>query len=442
VSNRDLLGKTFQCECGREHTVPTEHFHYVSGAAEFLTTTVGQYVSEPAYVILADERTYEVAGRLVASHLKSADALVRTFIVPDKDGHSPVTDTNTRDYILREAPSASAYIAAGSGVINDLTKWIAFEKQKPFFSFATAASMNGYASANVAASINGLKVLYHGSPAKGVFAIPGIIENAPFELTTSGLGDALAKPVSSADWKLNQVLFDEYYCQFSVDLLDSLVAQLLESSARIADRQPQAIRTLFETLFYSGVAMTIVGTSVPASGGEHLISHTIDMTSAVHGKGHDYHGRQVGVGTILTTALYEWVLSVESPDFQIPGQGIAGEFWGPLSDVVGKEFKKKGPKYELAVQKLSQPGAWDDLRTALSDFLVPPRRIKDCLKQAGGAHRVSDLRVDGQAIPFDQFLDVFRYAYQMRERFTILDLCVLLGITDTQMREIMAQWAT
>ncbi|MBW2622926.1 MAG: iron-containing alcohol dehydrogenase [Deltaproteobacteria bacterium] len=442
MSNKDLLGKTFQCECGREHAVPTEHFHYASDAAEFLAATVGQYVSEPAYLILADERTHEVAGRLVESHLKSTDALVRVFIVPDKDGHSPSTDTKTRDYILREAPSASAYIAAGSGVINDLTKWIAFENRKPFFSFATAASMNGYASANVAASNDGLKVLYHGHPSKGVFAIPGIIENAPFELTTSGLGDALAKPVSSADWKLNQVLFDEYYCQFSVDLLDSLVARLLERSARIADRHPEAIQTLFETLFYSGVAMTIVGTSVPASGGEHLISHTIDMTSAVQGKEHDYHGRQVGVGTILSAALYEWALSVESPDFRIPVQEIASDFWGPLSDVVGKEFKKKGPKYELAVQKLSQPGAWDNLRTALCDLLISPQRIKDCLKQAGGAHLVSDLRVDGRAIPLDQFLDVFRYAYQMRERFTILDLCLILGITDTQMRETVAQWAT
>lgn len=441
MSNKDLLGTSFQCECGREHAVPTRHFHYDSDAIKYLGTTIGQYVSEPEYVILADERTYEVAGRLVESYLRAANTPVSSFIVPDKDGHSPVTDTATRDFILREAPSASAYIAVGSGVINDLTKWIAFENRKPFFSFATAASMNGYSSANVAASVDGLKVLYHGSPSKGVFAIPGIIEAAPFELTTSGLGDALAKPVSSADWKLNQILFDEYYCQFSVNLLDSLVAELLENPARIAGRHPEAIQTLFETLFYSGVVMTMVGTSVPASGGEHLISHTIDMISAVQGKEHDYHGRQVGVGTILSAALYEWALSMESPDFQTPGLETARDFWGPLSDVVEQEFVKKGPKYELAVQKLSQPGAWDNVRAILNDLLVPPRRIKECLKQAGGAHRVSDLRVDGRALPLDQFLDVFRYAYQMRERFTILDLCVLLGITDTQMREIVTQWA-
>ena len=52
------------------------------------------------------------------------------------------------------------------------------------------------------------------------------------------------------------------------------------------------------------MAMTLMGTSVPASGGEHLLSHTLDMMAEVRGESHDLHGRQVGIGTVLSAALY------------------------------------------------------------------------------------------------------------------------------------------
>ena len=48
--------------------------------------------------------------------------------------------------------------------------------------------------------------------------------------------------------------------------------------------------------------MTMAETSAPASGGEHLISHSLDMMSSIDGQPHDLHGRQVGIGTILAAA--------------------------------------------------------------------------------------------------------------------------------------------
>ena len=85
------------------------------------------------------------------------------------------------------------------------------------------------------------------------------------------------------NFKLNQLLFDEYYCQFSVDLLKDLEPIYLNHSEKIRNRDADSIRALFEALFYSSVAMTITGTSAPASGGEHLISHTLDMLADISG---------------------------------------------------------------------------------------------------------------------------------------------------------------
>ncbi len=442
IEQSDLLGSSFDCDCGRLHTVPTKHLFYGEKAFDSLLKTARSVTEGTRYLILADKRTFEAAGKIVAAKLLSATSNVSHFIVPDKDGESPSADDSTKAWILDQAPIADLYIAVGSGVINDLTKWVAYLQKKPYLTVATAASMNGYASANVAATINGLKVLFHADACEAAFISPEIIINAPFELTASGLGDVLAKSVSSADWKLNQFLFDDYFCQFSVDLLKDLEPVYLENPAKIKDKEPSAMKALFEALFYSSVAMTITGTSSPASGGEHLVSHTLDMIADRDGRKHDLHGRQVGVSSILMAALYEKVMSIEQPVFQDVPQQINTEFWKDLSPVVASEYLKKLPKFKLAADTLSNRDNWNKLRSLISPNLIPAAKLKNCLVQGGGAHRFSDIRDNGLALEKEKFLGVVKNANQMRERFTILDMAVLLGILPGHIEQLVEEWVT
>ena len=70
-------------------------------------------------------------------------------------------------------------VAVGSGVINDLCKWASFQLKIPYVVVATAASMNGYSSANVAPTIAGVKMLIEARPPLAVVAEPAVIEQAP-----------------------------------------------------------------------------------------------------------------------------------------------------------------------------------------------------------------------------------------------------------------------
>lgn len=442
MEQTNLLGTSFNCTCGKQHIVPTKHMFYEDNAFDSLLDTAKSITDDLNYLILADTRTFEAAGRIVEEKLKIGAARVSHFIVPDNDGESPAADAGTKDLILDQAPPADLYIAVGSGVINDLVKWVAFLRDKPYITVATAASMNGYASANVAATIDGLKVLFHANACQAVFAVPEIIINAPFELTTSGLGDVLAKSVSSADWRLNKFLFNDYYCQFSVDLLKKLEPVYLDNPGKIKEKNPTAFKALFEALFLSSIAMTITGTSSPASGGEHLISHTIDMTADRDGRKHDFHGRQVGVSSILTAALYERVMAVDKPTFIDMPDTINSEFWGSLSPVVEKEYAKKIPKFDQAAEFLSQPNNWDRLKALIKPDLVPPVKLKNCLMQAGGAHRFMDIRDNDLPLEKDKFLLIVKHANQMRERFTILDLVLMIGVTSEEIEQLVEKWVS
>lgn len=438
--HRSLLGTTFACDCGRQHTVPTRALYYSSDAFDHLLPTIEATPGVESCLLIADSRTYDAAGQLVTEKLRHGRVGVEHYLVPDCEGESPVADDRTKDLILARAPLADLYIAVGSGVINDLVKWMAFLRRKPYICVATAASMNGYASANVAATIAGLKVLFHAEPCLATFSTPEILRDAPSKLTASGLGDVLAKTVSSADWRLNHFLFNDYYCQFSVDLLKDLEPVYLNNPAGIRAKDPAAMQALFEALFFSSVAMTITGTSSPASGGEHLISHSLDMLAARDGGNHDLHGRQVGIASILMAALYEKVLAIDCPVFGEAPRQVDKHFWGSLTPVVAKEYEKKLPRYQAVADTLSRPGTWGRLQVLLRTNMVSAAKLKNCLAEAGAAHRMCDIDHFGAPLTRDRLLAVVRNANQMRERFTILDLALLLGLIPDALDDLVDEW--
>ena len=177
MDRNSLLGASFACDCGKQHTVPTKGFFYAPDALSFLPETAREINSAGQWLIIADTRTYEAVGREVEILIRKEGLAPGLFIVPDHDGETPAADDRTRDLLLNSAPDADLYIAVGSGVINDLVKWTAHIKNKPFITVATAASMKGYGSANVAETIDGLKVLFH---ATGCFFTPAVSQSSPF----------------------------------------------------------------------------------------------------------------------------------------------------------------------------------------------------------------------------------------------------------------------
>lgn len=386
--------------------------------------------------VLFDTRTYDVAGAAVVRALREDDWTVQELLIPDRpDGGSPVCDTATHADVIGRMHPADMVLAAGSGVVNDLGKWAAFDAGVPYVSFATAASMNGYTAANVAATVDGVKTLIRAAAPKAVFADPRIIREAPFEMTAAGLGDVLAKSVSSADWRMNNLLFGDDYCDETVGLIAEVEPLYLRAPQALADRQPSAVNAVFDALLLTGIAMTLAGTSAPASGGEHLISHALDMMAGIDGHAHDLHGRQVGVAAILTAELYRRVLAIESPHLVDPPDQIDRTFWGPLAGAVAQQCADKRLRLAQAARKLAAGRTWDTLRTSLAPLLRPPEQIRECLQQAGGAWRGEHLGCDR-----DRLRAAMGHAHAVRSRFTILDLAILTGIMPAAADEIVEQW--
>ena len=436
-SLNNLFGQSFLCVCGKTHRIEPKKIVYSEDAKEQLPSLSRELQLGDRVTVLTDSRTREVAGRMLVEILSKDGLKVTEVLVPDKaDGSWPICDDVTEQGIDRRLGEVDWILAVGSGVINDLGKWLAGDRDVPFLSFATAASMNGYASANVAPTIEGMKSLTFARPPLAVLSCPSILCHAPYQLTTDGLGDVLAKSISTTDWYMNHLLFGDHYCERSAGLIGEIEPLYLHCSEDLKKGKPEAMEALFHALLLTGVSINMAETSSPASGGEHLVSHALDMMSSIDGGPHDLHGRQVGVGTLLMGELYKRVLEVDSPRFGEPMQKVDIAFWGPLGEVVKKNFRKKAHRLQTAKEKLATGDAWDKLKEALAPMLHPPVTLHTCLHRAGAATTAQDIGCSRYRL-----LDALLHAHEIRPRFTVLDLAHLMGIMPSVAENLVDTWS-
>jgi glycerol-1-phosphate dehydrogenase [NAD(P)+] len=437
MNPNELLDRTFDCECGRSHSVPVRELIYAEDALERLPDVLGSFVDGRRVALVADRRTCEIAGGRVRQILEKASWSVHQIIVPDTTHGGPVCDEATHGWLNSRLPPVDIALAVGGGVMNDLTKWSAFEHKLPYAVAATAATMNGYTAANVAPTLKGVKSLIRAQAPLAVFAVPSIIVEAPFELTTAGLGDVIAKPISTTDWLLNHIFVGEYFCRYCSEIISALEPYYFDRPQDIRDRRPTAIEALFRALLYSGIAMTIIGSSAPASGGEHLLSHTLDMMSGVDGVAHDLHGRQVGLGTLFASALYERICRIETPGISPVHANIDSAFWGRLAGAVRQQYEQKIPTLEILCDRLTDGQAWATFLAACRRQVRSPEQIKSCLRTAGAAHTFADIGCSR-----GRFLAAILHAHEIRKRPTVIDLAWSLGILPGAAEEIIDHWLT
>jgi len=119
-------------------------------------------------------------------------------------------------------------------------------------------------------------------------------------MLAAGCADVISNLTAVLDWKLAHRLKAEEYSSFAAVLAKTAADQVLENRALIRPGLEEAAWVTVKSLVVSGVSMAVAGSSRPASGAEHLLSHALDRIAP----GAAMHGEQVGIGTILMMQLH------------------------------------------------------------------------------------------------------------------------------------------
>jgi len=208
--------------------------------------------------------------------------------------HDNDVESATRAFINLPV-GVSAVIGMGGGKAMDVAKYVAFLGRTPYYAVPTSLSNDGFCSSQSSLTIRGKRRSLPAALPFGVVIDTAVCRDAPRMLTLSGVGDLVAKFTAICDWKLSFHATGELVDDFSAILSDGSVHSYLSHPAL----DLEGIRLLATALMLNGIAMEICGSSRPASGSEHLISHALDAIS----KRPRLHGLQVGVATYLVSLL-------------------------------------------------------------------------------------------------------------------------------------------
>ncbi|MCX4387754.1 iron-containing alcohol dehydrogenase family protein [Micromonospora peucetia] len=193
--------------------------------------------------------------------------------------------------------SYDAVVGIGGGKTIDTAKYAATRYGLPMVTVATSLANDGIASPVASLIHEGGKGSYGVHIPIAVLVDLDFVENGPDRQTQAGIGDAVSNLSACADWELAHEVRGEPIDGLAVTLARTGAEALINHPGKITD--DAFLTTLAEALILGGISMSICGSSRPASGGDHEISHAIEHFHP----GLTSHGEQAGLGALFCTFL-------------------------------------------------------------------------------------------------------------------------------------------
>ena len=324
----NLMAIKTPCSCGQNHKNVTETIIIQKNISQNLINFIKSYFGNNSKgCIICDNNTHKAAGNMI--YAVNSAVLCEVVKLEIKSHHADEFMIEMCDDIIKNI-NCDYYIACGSGTIHDITRVIAHKYNKPFISYPTASSVDGFVSDIAPVTTkNGMKITLPAVAPVALFADISVIVKAPKRLTASGAGDILGKYIALADWRIANLLTGEYICgdiiKYEYEAVNKVKDSLLElggdaqTPVGVADTPFQKgayekfCGDLIEALVGSGLCMQYIGNSRPASGAEHHIAHFFEMGIILES---DYlHGENVGIGSVLCADLYHRFANSEKIKF-------------------------------------------------------------------------------------------------------------------------------
>lgn len=390
--------------------------------------------------LVADPNTWKVAGERVAISLKANGIEVKQFML-GADGAPFHAEYKWID-VLREAYlkeiNRPKIVAVGSGTINDLCKRMAEEVGERYVVIGTAASMDGYTSFGAAITKDGMKQTLSCKAPLGCLIDTEIAAAAPKEMAASGYADLIAKLPAGADWMLADLIGSEKIHPQAWDFVQKSLRKALSNPQGVAAGDIDEIAGLCKGLIMSGFAMQAMGSSRPASGTEHQISHYWDMEDLCFNGQPVSHGFKVGIGTLVSTAILEYLLEQDLSNFDI--DAAVAQWWQSYDELKAEfpkvygsreahirraeiEMKTKYPTPEQLREELGVlKSAWNDIAPKLRMQIMPYAEVRECLRIVGAPYSIEQI-----GITPERLFETLRGVPYMRSRYFGLDLLCRIG---------------
>jgi glycerol-1-phosphate dehydrogenase [NAD(P)+] len=193
-------------------------------------------------------------------------------------------------------------ISVGGGKVLDVVKRISLKLDVNHVSIPTIISNDGLISPiSVLTNDKNESQSLPGNMPTGVIIDLDIISDSPKQYLQAAAGDILSNMSATNDWIYAHINNNESINDIAFQL-SRMSAHSLIHSSNVDLNSKNFQKMIIQGQVNSGIAMALSGTSRPASGSEHLLSHAIDYKKMSEGT---LHGYQVGVLSLFSLYLQD-----------------------------------------------------------------------------------------------------------------------------------------
>lgn len=402
------------CSCGTDHATTVQDIRVGSG----LVNQVGQILKEnnfPSSILLVADRNTLAAAEGIVESLSDFSV---TFQIYEELRVAYMSHVEELEALI--AGKDMAVLSVGTGSLNDPCRLATARQNKKLCIFATAPSMDGFASYGAPIVDNGFKFSYSAKSPEVIIGDTKILANAPQHLKSAGFGDMIAKYTALIDWKISHLLTGETYCPKVAKLTRDAVDELFALADKVTEKDEYTAGLIFEALLKTGVGMSFTQNSRPASGAEHIIAHLIECKQLEDGIIPNLHGDDVGVCTLETMKCYAMLEKLETVTTKTeqPDWEKIYAYYGAMAPEVRELNHPHNIIDDVDPEKLKQ--LWPQIREAIRS--VPSyEECKAAMERAGCKITVADIGKEESL-----FRGCFTYSPFMRKRMTLLRLAGMI----------------
>ena len=414
-----ILNDLKNCPCGKEHTMATKVVEISSGA----TARTGQILTDANFpkklLLVADENTIGVSAGLLES-LNDAGFETKKIIYKNMM-YAKVEQVNELKALCSDI---DGIISVGTGSLNDICRVTAYDMKKRFCIFATAPSMDGFASDTAPIIENNFKNSWKAEQPEIIIADTKILAKAPVELKAAGFGDMVAKYIGILDWKIANLLIDEYYCPAVADITMQGLNKVVALADKVTEEDEAAAGSIMEGLVLSGIGMKLAMSSRPASGAEHVVSHFWECYKLARGIWPEFHGKKVGVASVLINRIYRNIADrVETVDpiaDPTDWDDVRAQF---SPEQIPELMKLNTPTITDKIDTARLKECWPEIRRLIKEILPTDDELMAMMKAAGAVTEPEDVHISPELL-----VTGLRYHSYMRYRVLLTRLLPMLQL--------------
>lgn len=422
----------------KQHTISDIDIYIGTGILEKTPDYIEKRNLGKRCLVVLDKNTYDAAGKELIRVMQKRNIIAEICMLYDRGEEKIEADELAVGQVLMcLEPEPDFLMACGSGVINDITRFVSLKSGKPFISIGTAASMDGYTSVIAPMIYDRKKTHRHGNAPKILILDTDILKKAPYDMTIAGFGDMYGKYIAKADWLISNIINGEELDHEALDLITQALDKLVDNVDEVKLATDKGLKAIIEGLILAGLTIFTTGQTRAVASVEHNQSHVWETRMLEAGKPYASHGTTVGCSTGYFLRMYEYFKRIDPTSLNknkaknrlLDYAGFRDQAVKCFGESFLKEVEKENKYFSLSPEEFERQynsivSNWDKIIKAI-EFLPGWDEYKKIYKKFGQTIFAEEIGIPSELLRY-----TLQYSSYYMDRYTFVYAMNILGVAE------------